>query len=347
MEKLLTIAIPSYNVGWCLDKCLSSFLTEPLSDKLEIIIVNDGSTDNGETLNIASVYVEKYPSVFSLIDKPNGGHGSTINAAIKQANGKYFKSIDADDWVITGNLAAFLDVLAETEADAIITHFHTVDMKSGKKIEYKTRDIKLDKLYTTGEYTSMPGEIYHCTVYHGLTFRTEIYRESGAFLSEGIFYEDQEYATMPFTKVQTILPLDIFLYQYLTGNANQSVADINQVKRLGHVEQVVKKLFECHTQNPNIPGGNRRYIARKAKELFLYYCAIAMVKNPDKKNGRREAERFRLELRETEPDLIASADKTYKLIKFMSRLGFTGNMLKFIKKPLPFVLFRKLFKKNK
>jgi hypothetical protein len=210
-------------------------------------------------------------------------------------------------------------------------------MKSGKKREYKTRDIALGNIYTAEEFTSMPGEIYHCTVYHGLTYRTEIYRESGTVLSEGIFYEDQEYATLPFVSVKTILPLDIFLYQYLIGNANQSVSDKNQVKRLGHVEQVVRNLFACYHANPDIPEGNRRYIARKSKELFLYYCVIAMIKNPDKKGGRAEAERFRLELRETEPELVDSANKTYKLIKFVSRLGFGGKFIKFIKRPLPFV----------
>jgi len=344
-NKLLTIAVPSYNAGSFLDTCLSSFLIErPSFDKLEIIVVNDGSTD--DTADVAMKYVLTYPHVYCLINKQNGGHGSGINAAIQQARGKYFKVVDADDWVISENLASLLDLLSTSDADVILAHFNAVDMNSRKKKEYKTRDIPLNVLYTLDEFTALQGEIYHCTELHGLTYRTEVYRRSGTVLSEGIFYEDQEYATLPFTVVQTVFPTDLFLYEYLVGNASQSVSDSNQVKRLGDMEQVAKKLFACYHKSAELSEGQRRYIAHKAADMLGDYYQAALIKNPDKKGGRAQAARLRNELLALEPALVSTADTKYRLSRIMGRLGFSGKTLSRLKSPLPYTLFRKLFKRS-
>ena len=98
-NKLLTISIAAYNVEQYLKKCLDSFIEPSIMSQLEVLIVNDGSKDS--TLEIAREYEKKYPDTFKAIDKPNGGHGSTINTAIENATGKYFKVIDSDDCVIT------------------------------------------------------------------------------------------------------------------------------------------------------------------------------------------------------------------------------------------------------
>ena len=101
MKKNLTISIAAYNVENYLEKTLDSLIIDNL-DKLEVLIVNDGSKDN--TKKIAQKYCKKYPNSIKLIDKENGGYGSTINAGIKEATGKYFKQLDGDDWYNTENL---------------------------------------------------------------------------------------------------------------------------------------------------------------------------------------------------------------------------------------------------
>ena len=345
MEKLLTVAVPCYNSAWCLDKCLSSFITEPVLDRLEVIIINDGSTDG--TFGVASKYLEQYPHIFRLIDKENGGHGSGINAAIQQAAGEYFKVVDSDDRIITENLKQFMDILAETNADAVITHFHTTDMVSGKTREYKTKCIPLDKIYTLDEFTAYPGDIYPCTVIHGLTYRTALYRDNKIVLSEGIFYEDQEYAAFPFTWIKTVLPLDMFLYEYMVGNENQSVSAKNQVKNLGHVEQVVRNLFYWYYNNSVVSEGARRFIARKATDMLLSYYVIALVKNPDKAAGRREVARVRKKMQALEPALAAETNSMYRLALIMNFMKFTDKTLEMMKHPLPYALFRMIFKHNR
>ena len=92
MNKLLTIAVPAYNMELYLKRCLDSILLPKLQNSLEVILINDGSKDN--TLSIARHYEKQYPEMLQVIDKTNGGWGSAINCAIQEAIGKYFKILE-------------------------------------------------------------------------------------------------------------------------------------------------------------------------------------------------------------------------------------------------------------
>ena len=87
MDKIVSFIIPSYNVEKYLNKCLTSFLNLEVLDLIEVIVVDDGSKD--QTAQIARNYIEQYPSVFRLISKENGGHGSAINVGTAAAAGCY------------------------------------------------------------------------------------------------------------------------------------------------------------------------------------------------------------------------------------------------------------------
>ena len=96
MSKILTVSVAAYNVEAFLKKTLDSCIIPEIMDDLEVIIEDDGSTDG--TAALAQSYVDQYPSCFRLIQKPNGGYGSTVNRSIVEATGKYFKLLDGDDW---------------------------------------------------------------------------------------------------------------------------------------------------------------------------------------------------------------------------------------------------------
>ena len=80
-NKVLSVSIAAYNVAGTLREALDPFLESGVLDALDIMIVNDGSKDN--TVEIATEYVAKYPGTFRLIDKENGGWGSTVNIGIE------------------------------------------------------------------------------------------------------------------------------------------------------------------------------------------------------------------------------------------------------------------------
>ena len=96
MSVSVSVIVPVYNVEKYLDECLSSLVNQTLSD-IEIIVVNDGTKDNSQS--IIDHYVKQYPNkVISLI-KENGGLGDARNYGIPYAKGEYLGFVDSDDIV--------------------------------------------------------------------------------------------------------------------------------------------------------------------------------------------------------------------------------------------------------
>ena len=94
--KKVSVIVPFYNVEKYIDKCLNSLVNQTLED-IEIIIVNDGSKDNSET--IAKEYASKYKNKIIYLKKENGGLSDARNYAIPYATGEYIAFLDSDDYV--------------------------------------------------------------------------------------------------------------------------------------------------------------------------------------------------------------------------------------------------------
>ena len=84
MEKILSIVIPVYNVEQYLEKCLKSVLDIEHNDEIEVLVINDGSTDG--SMSIIEKYKNLYPLTVIVVDKENGGHGSAWNVGLKLVN---------------------------------------------------------------------------------------------------------------------------------------------------------------------------------------------------------------------------------------------------------------------
>ncbi len=109
MKKILTVVIPAYNIEKYIENCLDSFVIPEVLEDLEVLIVNDGSKDR--SADLAAAYEKRYPNSFRVINKENGGHGSTINRGLLEASGKYFKVVDGDDWVEREAFLRLMDCL--------------------------------------------------------------------------------------------------------------------------------------------------------------------------------------------------------------------------------------------
>ena len=130
-KPLLTIGIPAYNVELYIEDTVLSIAKSKNHDKLEILIINDGSSD--QTLEIANRLAKEH-SCIKVIDKPNGGHGSAINAALKNATGRYFRLLDGDDWFDTNEFDCYLKKLETETADIVFTDLVECFIKSNLNI---------------------------------------------------------------------------------------------------------------------------------------------------------------------------------------------------------------------
>lgn len=332
---ILSIAVPAYNSEHYLGKCLDSMVG--IDPRLEVIVVDDGSEDGTKAL--VQTYVNRFPGQVSLISKENGGHGSGINTAVKAAVGRYFKVVDADDWVRTDQLPALLDALEHTFADAVITGYRTINERTGKVMAYPSvcryagREIDLQSLLEVYE------EISSCCSFHGILYCTQFYRECGFQLSEGIFYEDHEYATLPFAHLNSVLILPLFLYEYRIGNNGQSVAFHNQVKRINQIEQVITRILDYRAQYAPLRPDREEYFLRKLSVITVSYFAIALVKDPDRSAGWANAQRFRALMSLREPQLNRRIERKYRTLVLFHRIHFPPELYQ---KTLDTMLYKKI-----
>ncbi|WP_230301229.1 glycosyltransferase family 2 protein [Peribacillus simplex] len=116
----MSIIVPVYNVEKYIDKCLYSLANQTLNN-IEIIIVNDGSTDNSQS--VIDKYVSEYGDKMISFKKENGGLSDARNFGLKYANGEYIGFVDPDDWVEHEMYERLYDYAKERNADIVISDF--------------------------------------------------------------------------------------------------------------------------------------------------------------------------------------------------------------------------------
>ena len=124
----ISIIIPYYNTGKYLGRCLDSIVSQSY-ENLEIILVDDGSSDNSP--EIASEYAKKDPRVKALSHE-HGGVSSARNFGLSQAKGEIIMFADADDWLAEGMIERMMKVMSETEADIVTCNIRRVSDISEK-----------------------------------------------------------------------------------------------------------------------------------------------------------------------------------------------------------------------
>ncbi len=267
--KLLTFAVPCYNSAAYMEKCIESLL--PGGEDVEIIIVNDGSSD--ATAEIADKYAEKYPTIVKAIHKENGGHGSAVNAGIANASGYYFKVVDSDDWVKEEAYMQILDTLrsltgGEKVLDMLISNFvyEKVGENRHKVMQYR-HILPKDEMFTWNDIRHFYKG--HYILMHSVIFRTKLLRECNIQLPEHTFYVDNLYVYEPLPYVKNMYYLDVNFYRYYIGRADQSVNEEIMIGRIDQQIKVNKIMIDYMVANKSIITP-----CRKLEQYMLSYLDI-------------------------------------------------------------------------
>ena len=153
MEKV-SVIIPVYNDEKYLANCIESVQKQTYSN-LEIIIVDDGSTDT--TPKICEKYREDYANI-RVLHKENGGIGSSRNAGLAMATGDYILFVDSDDWLEDNHIEELYNLLKKNDADIAVSNFNYFIEKRGAVGFFLKEEDYFEKTYTPEEWFAVENE---------------------------------------------------------------------------------------------------------------------------------------------------------------------------------------------
>ncbi len=245
-QKLITFAVPCYNSAAYMRHCIETLLSA--GEQAEIILVDDGSVKD-DTPAICDEYAAKYPTIVKAIHQENGGHGEGVNQGIRNATGLYYKVVDSDDWLDTDALQKVLArlntlVTRGTAPDLMICNYvyeHAEDNTS-HTVRY-TNVFPQNRLFNwthVGHFRPDQNLLMHSVMY-----RTEVLRKCGMVLPKHTFYVDNIFVYQPLPFVKSMYYMDLDLYRYFIGRADQSVNESIMVKRVDQQLRVTRHMIDC------------------------------------------------------------------------------------------------------
>lgn len=271
----LSIIIPVYNCEEYIEECINSVIKQEINNNYEIILVDDGSSDNSG--RICDEYAEKYFFI-STIHKKNGGASSARNLGIKHSRGEYLMFIDSDDFIYCkANLQDIINSLKKDITQYRYLHYYD----------------------SFNKYTSMNKAYY----YDGITYndflnygvqnstfsispcdkivRRSIIVDNNIFFTEGIVAEDIDWSFRVYMHATTIDYIDDEVYAY-RQHRNGSVTFKPSTKAIESLLFILKKWINYNYNDISFKSLFYNYLAYQ----YIILLTIINNKNCTKKNKR-------------------------------------------------------------
>lgn len=273
---LVSVIIPTYNIKNELPRCLDSLIAQTYTE-LEIIVVNDGSTDG--TDKVCDEYA-KLDERICIVHKENGGVSSARNAALKVAHGEYVACVDGDDYVEPDMIETMVSAALKYEAPLACCGYH----QHGKGAEHKVYSKKVTCLDRAEALLAYVTDDERTRIYNSVwskLFKRELLE--GMVFPEGRESEDIFYTTWALINAEKVAHVDRALYHYVL---DRDGSIMNSKERLAQ-RRFEDEIPITHEQSrafknagfADIADRNEYKLSRK--ELF-YYLDF-------KKKGMKEA----------------------------------------------------------
>ena len=325
--KLLTVAIPCYNSAEYMAHAIESVL--PAGELVEVLIIDDGSKD--ETLSIAQDFERRFSGQCKAIHKENGGHGDAVMTGIRNAQGRYFKVLDSDDWFDSDAFVRVLKRLQDTvdregDIDLLLTNF--VYDKVGAKHKYVTRythTLPEERVFGWSDTRS-----FHAGKYiqmHSIIYRTSLLRECGLKLPKHTFYVDELYAYVPLTMVERMLYINENVYHYFIGRADQSVQEDIMISRIDQAIRV-QQMMVSSVKLSDIPDRHKRGYMLRYLEIVTTVASVLLIKSGTPENRRKKRELWAY-IAQQQPEVYVILKRRFlgRLTHLPGRLGRSATLM--------------------
>ncbi|MBQ9032179.1 MAG: glycosyltransferase [Parasporobacterium sp.] len=299
-----------------LREALDSFLAPQVQEDVEVLIIDDGSKDS--TAAIGREYEEKYPGTYRLISKENGGWGSTLNAAMDAASGRYFKQLDGDDYYFPENLPGFLEFLKGCDADLICSAFGIFEDESGGILSVESRIREFVDIHKTLDMKEIGNFV---PAMHAVTVKTSVLRDAGIRLTEKCFYTDLEFVVKVFNNCRTFAYTELPVYMYRIGRDGQSMSVTGIRKHYREHQQVLLGCLDYWREEVKEPWKKealRRRLEKACTMQYMFYYALEC-----NRKQKKELIEFDRILLEQYPEFAQEAEGGHRL-KLLRKFHFTG-----------------------
>jgi glycosyltransferase involved in cell wall biosynthesis len=304
-DRIISFAVPCYNAAAYMDRCIESILNgaKNFLDRIEIIIVDDGSNADN-TAAKADSWQEEYPDVIRAIHQENGGHGEAVNTGLKHATGRYFKVVDADDWLDEESLTLVLvrlKWLAASNLDLLVTNYVYEKLDEGKRAAIRYAGAlpegRIFGWSEVGNFKPQQNLLMHAVIY-----RTELLRSIGLKLPAHMFYVDNIFVYVPLPAVKSIFFLNVDLYRYYIGREGQSVNEVTMIRRIDQQLSVTRIMIDAFHLREDIDNIRLRKYMIHYLTMMMAVCTVLL-----RLSGLEDAEQQRREiwayLKEKDPKL--------------------------------------------
>ncbi len=288
----VSIIVPVYNAEKYLYKCFNSLVNQTLED-IEIIAVNDGSTDN--SLAILEEYEQKYPKKIKVYSKENGGQASARNLALQYAEGEYIGYVDADDYADVAMFERLYRQAKESSADlTVCDHYRVVNRKNN---------------YVPFPEYKEPREMFKAVLVSpwNKLFRREVLTDSGVIFPEGYIYEDTAWFAelIPFVKTMAYVH-EPLLYHVVQENSTMTAAQGERTAQIFPVIDGVLDFYKSKSLYDEYKAELERFYTR-----ILLFSSMRRISKIKDKSLRREMEKRTLaELEEHFPSFRKNCHET-------------------------------------
>ena len=264
----VSIIVPVYNAEKTIERCLDSILKQITTYKYEIIVIDDGSTDD------SLKKIEEYKRFIKIIKQSNGGPGKARNRGIKEAQAPFLLFVDSDDYVANNFVDTFLNVEKNTNADMVICNFirdNNSTLVKENKGKYKE--------YTKDFNDVLMMEFHSCN---------KLIRKSIALNNlypENMVFEDVVAISNMIVECKKIVKIEDYLYYYVTTPFSIT-RELNEKKLENHI------LAYSLMKDKILKYGYKEFYEYIGIEIYLIDVFIKYIKMNKLEKAKRIKEEF-------------------------------------------------------
>lgn len=233
----VSIIVPIYNVEEYLPKCIESCLAQTFTD-FELILVNDGSKDNG--VAICHEY-EKKDTRIQVLDKPNGGLSDARNAGMKIATSPYIYFLDSDDFIEPTLIEKCVKRLEETNADMVIFDVYQYFMKTNAK-EIIRNGYANNLCVNVNDEPEVLTKVLNAA--WNKMYKLSLFKDNNIEYPVGYYYEDLGTTYKLMLKANKICFINEPLYDYLADRPGNITQQFNQ--KTYHIIDMANEIVEYY-----------------------------------------------------------------------------------------------------